>query len=536
MAVADILTDVAAGFEGTGDEFASAVLEVLDQYGGLLEHEPYGWEARGHSATLDGMNAFGNSLLGTLYDGEEVWGKHLPYNSDWDTVRRMQDMGYRLYRDPTIHNAIEVLISYVINKGWSYALMPRPGGPKPRRGQIEKARTTLEAMLQDASLGASSDWYVIQEETYRRLLRDGEYFRRWFVRGGVLQVRFLEVQYIRQPDSLRQVVNREAIPAELFGLQQGSRLERYDDLDVPGMHGVVVQRGDDADEAGYFYETGLRGQDGSILYRWIPASELQHQKIGCDANDPRGVPAFYQVACWVNQLNLVVKAAAELAITQSEYAVVHKPRAGVLREQLKARLAERAAERNRAVSGGKSVKEQHMMNTDVELHGMKVNARNYVEIVQQLQRLVGSVRQIPEFMITNDANTGNRSSLTSAEGPLVRRVGRDQRTLWPHDQRVLTGGLWRIHQYSAGEIEKANASMRIVPCPPFAETKDPAKDAKTVKEQLESGTISPQEAARRTNVDPHQMAQERREWDALYPAPEEREEAAATGQNQNPES
>lgn len=470
--------------DGTGeyDEYYEGVSDLIDLVNRMDVNQirnDWDWH---NSRSLDGL------------------GKSLPYY-DKRSLESMQKIGFRLYRDANVQSAIESLVSYVVYKGWSFSVNRRQGAtPLYTDSKLANLQAAHQNLVNEVSLGNLQGWYFLLDESYRRFLRDGEYFRRWWIVDDTLHVRFIEVYDIEQPKSLRNVVDLESLPEDV--------LMQISEADVaPGEFGVVTAPGDAALEIGYWHRFTER--DEEPFYRYLPAAECQHAKSGVDANDPRGVPAFYDSVCHCVHVEQVTQAMNELAVKQSKYAVVHKHRATNRREAIKDLATSRARELNDQVSGrGRSEQETHIKGVDIEMHGMKAQAKNYIEVVQQGQRLIGGIKQVPEFMIANDANTGNRSSLLAAAGPFGRRVAREQKHMWHFDMALQWAALSQIMQWQGATTLSTRRRVQVSVSFPLPETKDPHKDAQTVIELRRDGAISRQEQRRMLDKDHEQMVQE----------------------------
>lgn len=434
----------------------------------------------------------------------KIKGKGLPYD-DQASLDRMHEIGFTLYRDPNVQAAIEVLISFVINRGWTYS-MSRIQGQEMADTMFNRLREALLVTYKEVRVGDLRGWYFMQNETYKRYLRDGEFFRRWWVVGDTLEVRFIEVMDIRQPNDKQQIVG--PVPAWISDMLAIN--------EIPGDFGIISVPDDAATTVGFWHRIQPETHPDGAKYQFLSSKKVQHGKNGVDTNDPRGVPAFYDGTCLASSVNEVNGSMSELAIKQSKYAVVHKHRGSNRRQAIQDLTRRRAEEFNDAALHGRIPDEHHQKNVDIEMHGMKTNTRNYVEVIQQLQRLLGNLRQIPEFMITGDANTGNRSSLQSAESPFGRRVSREQETMWYFDQELLWKGIAGYLGWQDARIINARRKVEISPSRPMAETKDRHKDADMVMklssaDKARPAIYSPQEAARQLGVNYRQMQDEKKE-------------------------
>ena len=132
-----------------------------------------------------------------------------------------------------------------------------------------------------------------------------------------------------------------------------------------------------------------------------------------------------------------------------------------------------------------------------EFPAMDVKASEFVSIIAQQQRFIGGLLDMPEFLVSSDARTGNRASLITAEGPFDRRVQREQRKLANHDIELL----WRSIQAAKGwtdkQLREYRKKIKIEARFPMAASRDRDKEAKTVISLVEAGLASPQQGTAR---------------------------------------
>lgn len=443
---------------------------------------------------------------------DEVGTKSLPY-TDQGSLDKMHNVGFRLYRDPNIQAAIETMVSFVVNKGWSYAVSGKRG-QKATKGLVASLNDQVDAMVEEVDLGLRDGWYYVATESYRRYLRDGEFFRRWWVNDDKLSVRFVEAYDIRQPDSWIDILPESVLPRWMQD-------ERGANREVPGELGIVSVPNDAVTPAGYWHRISVDdGRGPRDVFEFLSAARVQHCKCNVDENDPRGIPAFYDTLCMVAGITEVNQAMLELAVKQSKYAVVLKHKATNRREAIQSLRSNRVDELNTQMSTyGREPYETHLKNVDVEMGGMKTNTKNYIEVIQQAQRITGNVRQIPEFMITGDANTGNRSSLQSAESPFGRRVSRDQKDLWFFDRELMWAALSKMNSWGTSTTKQIRRKVQITPGFPLADTRDRHKDAQMIGDMIEKGVFSVQHGCRLLDVDFEQMQREREESPPPEPKP-----------------
>ena len=241
-----------------------------------------------------------------------------------------------------------------------------------------------------------------------------------------------------------------------------------------------------------------------------------------DANDPRGVRAFYDAVCPAHQATEVTDSMNELAVKQSKYAVVHKHRATNRLEAIRALTAAKTDELNTQVSQhDRDPAEIHLKNVDIEMLSMNAQARQYVEVIQQDQRSIGGLRAVPEFIISNDANTGNRSSLLAATSPFGRRVALDQQLMWYFDELLQWDGLGALLNWVEATKRSAKRRVTIAVTFPVSDEKDPEKESKRVRELRKDGLISREHARRLLNLNHQQMEEELQQEDGVFVSPNE---------------
>lgn len=418
--------------------------------------------------------------------------KTIPYSCE-DTLRKVRNTGRWLYSQPTVRNCTDIMISFVIKNGHSYSFSPR------MPATAERARRTQERVVQrmDVAVEVQRErlkWRNIQQESYLRLLRDGEYFRRFEGRGDSLDVWFIEPEFINQPriQTLEQIVNREQVPEEVFGPWEHFRK-------VAGEFGVVKSPNDARVTLGYWEHLPKSGPRGLDEWSWIPASELQHNKDGVDDVDPRGIPRFYYSLKHNLAIEEVNGGMVDLTLIQAEHAAIYnfdvaRSSPQNLLDIAKNRVRKQEEQNGRPNHPGVV----HARAFQVELPGMSVDATDFIEIIQQEQRFTGGYSGIPEHMSTLDANTGNRSSLVAAEGPFDRRIQMEQMDQFESDSPII----WRM--VPASQLPPEPMDYKLTPEFPLAASRDAAKEAATEINLVAAQLKSKSQAREKLRIDNEQ--------------------------------
>lgn len=389
----------------------------------------------------------------------------LPY---WDerSLGFVRDVGRTIATKPTGISAISKLVSYTVGNGHIYKVAARQpaltNARELKRQQKEAARMQLELDVQIEVM----IWQAIQIETYLRLVRDGECFRRRWLTGDGIDITYIEPEDVGQPTAFTEI-DMSTVPDFIRALWDGTT--------PPGELGIISDPTDVRRVLGYW----VKNEDRK--YEFISAQTVQHLKDGVDSNDPRGVPRFYWAFCHVLGVDEIEAAMRDLFLQQAKHAAVYNYEQSSLISDIK-RLASRQQEIETRENDGRPASPGvvHAKGFTVEVPGINVAARDAVEIIQQEQRLVGGVSDIPEHLISEDANTGNRSSLVAAEGPFDRRIQREQLYMWRHDRPLLWQILASSLNWSIATAQEHFREFAMTPSFPKAYARDVDKNRESV--------------------------------------------------------
>ncbi len=454
----------------------------------------------------------------------EYWGgtheatKLLPYTCD-NSLDNMYRVGFELWRFPIIRAMGEHLISYCVGRGWKY-IPQKKTGKSVAKSILQRIEGAIEEVMDEVDLGQANGWYLLQEETYRRNYRDGQWFRKYgFHEDGRLWVRFIEPMDIRSPSLEQDSTGRQTDPNKIVML---SAMINGIKQEIPvvngkvwkGEFGVVTVLDDACMPVGYWKrrlrQNGEYGKKYDYIFEPVvgPKTGIQSGKSGVDFNDPRGIPAFYDVYCHCKQLEEVINAMVELSITQSSFAAVYTHKAATTADAL--REIAKKTDKQMQQNNGRPVPGEviHVKGAELDLPGMNVRATQYVELIQAIQRILGNVYGIPEFMATGDANTGNRSSLTAAEGPFALRVQREQKQQACYDVELMWKAVARKLDWTPSKLASVKSNVRMRAEFPIAAVRDWAKEMSVMLDLYKERIISSQQINRRMDIDDEQMVHE----------------------------
>jgi capsid protein len=371
-------------------------------------------------------------------------------------------------------NAHENRINYIVGTGHLYRAAARRGAV-PSLGLVADVQAVVDDFCR------RNRWYQRQEEIVRRRDRDGECFLRLFTAAdGTVEVRFVE------PDQV-------ATPPRYAGLPERSL-------------GIVTRRRDVESVEGYYI-------DGVL----VPAGQIQHRKLGVDANVKRGLPLFYPVRKNLRRAEKLLRNMSVVAEVQSAIAIIRK-HASAAAAGIGQFVADSADASLTNPATGRTAHFRHFgpgtildasAGIDYEFPAAGIDAGRYVTVLQAELRAIAARLVMPEFMLTSDASNANYSSTMVAEGPAVRMFERLQHELVVDDLDVL----WRVVDaaIAAGRLPPAaRGEVDLTAVPPTLAVRDRLRDAQADQILVRNGAMTAEMMALRHGLEPAGESQLRR--------------------------
>ncbi|MCS7306264.1 MAG: phage portal protein [Thermoguttaceae bacterium] len=365
-------------------------------------------------------------------------------------------------------NGHENRISYIVGPGHKYRIVPKPG----RRVPAEILAQYEEFLVEFLRI---NKWHHRQQEIVRRKDRDGEVFLRFFVGpDGMTRVRFVEPEQVSTP------ATHSANPAASFGILT-------DPQDVETVLGYFI--------------------DG----QFVEASLIQHRKLGVDANVKRGLPLFYPVRANLRRAEKLLRNMSVLAEVQSAIALIRKHTTAT-RSALEQFIRQEAE--GQSGSGLRATPLRRygpgtildvFAGVEYDFPASRINAANYVAVLQAELRAIAARLVMPEFMLTSDASNANYASTMVAEGPAVKMFERLQQDMIADDLEVLWFALRTA--VAAGRLPgQAMEDIEIQAVPPSLCARDRLREAQADRILVLSGAMSPRTMALRHGLDPDREA------------------------------
>jgi capsid protein len=368
-------------------------------------------------------------------------------------------------------NGHENRVNYIVGAGHTYRV-----SAKKNDAVSEQMLGDVQAVLDD--FVRTNKWHQRQQEIVRRKDRDGECFLRLFAAGdGTMRVRFVE------PDQVATPLERAGDRAASLGIQT-------DPHDVETVLGYWI--------------------DGAL----VEAAEIQHRKLGVDANVKRGLPLFYPVRKNLRRAEKLLRNMSVVAEIQSAIALIRRHAAATatgleqfVQNQADLSVASPSSGRTshfRRYAPGTIL--DAMAGTEYEFPAAGIDAARYVTILQAELRAIASRLVMPEFMLSSDASNANYASTMVAEGPAVRMFERLQHDMLADDLELM----WRVvrHAVEAGRLPaEVLDAADIRGIPPTLAVRDRLRDAQADQILLRSGAMSVETMAMRHGLDPEHEQQ-----------------------------
>ncbi len=363
-------------------------------------------------------------------------------------------------------NGHENRVSYIVGSGHVYRVTPKHGA----RGTGDLVRD-VQAVLDEFI--RVNQWHRRQREIVWRKDRDGECFLRLFpAPDGTTRLRFVE------PDQIATPTGRAVDAAAGFGIQTDPR-------DVETVLGYWI--------------------DGQL----VDPADIQHRKLGVDANVKRGLPLFFPVRKNLRRAEKLLRNMSVVAEIQSAIALIRKhttaTAAGL--EQFVVDQADASVRRQSTGQTdhfrryGPGTILDASAGTDYEFPTAGIDATRYVTVLRAELRAIAARLVMPEFMLTSDASNANYSSTMVAEGPAVKMFHRMQYDMIEDD-------LWIMRRVIATAIESgrlrrdALAAVDVQATPPTLAVRDRLKETQADQILLRNEVMSRQTMALRHGLDP----------------------------------
>jgi len=249
-----------------------------------------------------------------------------------------------------------------------------------------------------------SKWEMRCKEAFRRFLRDGEVFFRWFKPPEIngldgkkyLLTRFIEPDEIKAPSS---------------------------DPDQTYAFGIKTDP-DDIEKVQEYHRWYMRG--AIQKEEWIPAAEIDHFKHGVDSNVKRGLSWLMGVAKYLRLHEQWLDFRIQLNRLRTLWAVKGNVKGVGANDitSIKNKFADTTGKTNSGEGTPKKMPSAPMVwiqkGIDWEMDALNINASDAAEDGRNIQLMICAGTGLAEYVVRGDASNANFSSTMVAESPMVK--------------------------------------------------------------------------------------------------------------------
>lgn len=371
--------------------------------------------------------------------GDRIEGKYRPFFETETELAAIRGQARLLeLSTPIAFGALTTLTNYVMGQGWDYEIKPRDG-KEVDDSVVAHVNNVLQDILE------KNNWVGDRErEAHRRTHRDGESFLYLNPQSdGLARFRFAEPENVTEPDATRELeewlINS--------GLMEGVSLPQS------WKFGVHSLERDSEEIFGYHFVWNESGTD----WDYIPKSRVQHIKRNVDCTIKRGISDFYIIRGDLEREAKLRRNTAEGAALQAAIAWVFQSPVGASESGIQGMISSGATDKfqTNSPTGTKThfIKEYlpgsilHPPNGSEYKPGPSANGREagFEVVAGIVQRAIGRLWDMPEFMISGDASNANYASTLVAVSPFVKAREHDQTFYKIHFREFLWKALRLAH-------------------------------------------------------------------------------------------
>lgn len=267
-----------------------------------------------------------------------------------------------------------------------------------------------------------NNWDLKSKEVFRRFLRDGEDFLRWFKpenRQGHLLLRFVEPNEIVDPNGVNNWGNHS------WGIE----------TDPDDVEKVIA----------YYRNYGWIPQDGIAAQdKWeqIQADEIDHFKCMVDSNVKRGRSWLLGVAKYIRMHEQWLEQRFQLNRMRNLFAVIGNIKGSTSTDvsTVKRKFTNTSGKTISGEGTPKKMPSNALMllqkGIDWDLKSLNINASDAAEDGRNIQLLIAVATGLTEYIVRGDASNANFSSSMVSESPMVKMFQKYQ-DVWRYMQNIV---------------------------------------------------------------------------------------------------
>lgn len=378
---------------------------------------------------------------------------------------------------------------------------------KGKKGQRpdESAQALIDAAQQIwDSFAERQKWVQRQQETFRRVNRDGEAFLRFFAQDdGTIEIRFVE------PECIRQHSGHSIEDGWSFGIRH--KIQVIDDVRI-----------EDVETEEEYCIVAMIDQS---QVEYVPAADIVHVKSPHqDLNIKRGVPAFIlgKSAAFERAAKLQRNLSAGGAL-QAAIAWIRQSSFGTQTEIANLSASSRDSTHTDPVSGKQSNQTRYRLGSIIDIPaGIEYKpapwtqgTQDHLATVQGDVRMAATAFSAPEFLASADASNANYASTLVAAAPFTKSAEGQQN----HFREVFKSIVWRVLRWAVECGKLAAAALQIIDVEitaPKVLHEDELQRAQIDEIGVRNGWQSVQDAIRERGKDPEQQMLETEEYQERF--------------------
>jgi len=347
----------------------------------------------------------------TLLDGS----KDSYSEQDLDTLREQARKLY--YKDPGARGLIESMIGFILGRNASVM------------AEDEETQAYWDAWCADKQ----NKFDMRSKELVKRLLRDGEFFLRFF--NTASQISYM---YGNEKDPKSKTAEYQTIrfidPEEI--------------KDTSNTHSYGIETDpDDVETVLKYHRCFIKGNVEHTDV--IDAGEIVHGKILCDSNEKRGKSFLIGIAKYLKNYQLWLDDRIRLNRIRNFFHFVIKPQGELSAAGLKAKFQNESSSSSTSKQMPKPGTALVAKGVDYDFKNLNINASDTKDDGRNIERMICKGTQLVEGVVTGDYSNQNFASALVAESPMVKAIEN-----W---QDIVSGYIQEIFEKVVKYGKKVNA-------------------------------------------------------------------------------
>ena len=330
-------------------------------------------------------------------DEDEGDWKVLGYPKDSYTETDLDDMrtyARKMYHtDPGARGLIDSMVGFILGK--NAAVMT----------EDEDAQAYWDAWCADKQ----NRFDRRSKELVRRLLRDGEFFLRFFKAAGQLNYEYGDEEK-KQTKTAEYMTIRFIDPEEI--------------KDKSNTHSYGIETdADDVETPLKYYRCFIKNNVEETDV--IDADEIIHGKILCDSNEKRGKSFLIGIAKYLKNYQIWLDDRITLNRIRSFFHFIIKPTGELSAAGLKAKFQDESTTATGTTASKKMPKPGTAIvakGVDYEFKNLNINAPDTKDDGRNIERMICKGTQLVEGVVTGDYSNQNFASALVAESPMVKAI------------------------------------------------------------------------------------------------------------------